>query len=172
MVLVASYVEAVHVFLPALQSQSSRWKRWKDKELYIAQVSHCKPYILLTFFHCLIRSERGDCNARRNSINIDKTKLNWPESASELYRPSDRRLSTKLVSTVAGRGWNVVSVTNPYGRNLDFLDRSRYFLFQVAPQMYSRGWVDPVPDPLLLRKSGIAGNRTRASGSVGRNSDY
>jgi len=25
----------------------------------------------------------------------------------------------------------------------------------------SRGWVDPVPDPLLLRKSGSAGNRTR-----------
>jgi hypothetical protein len=25
----------------------------------------------------------------------------------------------------------------------------------------SRGWVDPVPDPLFLRKSGSAGNRTR-----------
>ena len=25
----------------------------------------------------------------------------------------------------------------------------------------SRGWVDPVPDPLLLRKSGSAGDRTR-----------
>jgi hypothetical protein len=33
--------------------------------------------------------------------------------------------------------------------------------FQVAPQLYSRGWVDPVPDPLLLRKSGSAGNLTR-----------
>jgi hypothetical protein len=32
--------------------------------------------------------------------------------------------------------------------------------------------VDPVPDPLLLRKSGRAGNRTRASGSVVRNSDF
>jgi len=27
--------------------------------------------------------------------------------------------------------------------------------------MTSRGWVDPVPDPLLLRKSGNAGDRTR-----------
>jgi hypothetical protein len=26
----------------------------------------------------------------------------------------------------------------------------------VAPQLSSRGWVDPVPDPLLLRKSGSA----------------
>jgi hypothetical protein len=32
--------------------------------------------------------------------------------------------------------------------------------------------VDPVPDPLLLRKSGSAGNRTRTSGSVARNSDH
>jgi hypothetical protein len=32
--------------------------------------------------------------------------------------------------------------------------------------------VDPVPDPLLLRKSGSTGNRTRTSGSVARNSDH
>jgi hypothetical protein len=44
---------------------------------------------------------------------------------------------------------------------LGFLDRSRYFSFQVAPQLSSRGWVDPVTDPLLLRKSGSGGNRTR-----------
>jgi hypothetical protein len=45
--------------------------------------------------------------------------------------------------------------------NLGFLDRGRYFSFQVAPQLSSRGWVDPVPDPLLLRKSGSAGKRNR-----------
>jgi hypothetical protein len=32
--------------------------------------------------------------------------------------------------------------------------------------------MDPVPDPLLLRKYGSAGNRTRISGSVARNSDH
>jgi hypothetical protein len=32
--------------------------------------------------------------------------------------------------------------------------------------------VDPVPDSLLLRKSGSVGNRTRISGSVARNSDH
>jgi hypothetical protein len=65
----------------------------------------------------------------------------------------------------------VVSVTEPYGRILGFLDRSRYYFFQVAPQLYSRGKVDPVPDPLLLRKSGSAENRTRPPGSVAKNSD-
>jgi hypothetical protein len=51
----------------------------------------------------------------------------WSESASELYRPSDRRLSAKWVPTFADKGCHVVGVTDPYGRTLDFLDRSRYF---------------------------------------------
>jgi hypothetical protein len=44
-----------------------------------------------------------------------------------------------LVPTFPDRGYHVVSVTDPYGRNLNFLDRSSYFFFQVAPQLYSRG---------------------------------
>jgi hypothetical protein len=53
----------------------------------------------------------------------------------------------------------MVSVTDPYDHILEFLDQSCYFSFQVAPQLYSRGSVDPVPDPLLLRKSGSAVNQ-------------
>jgi hypothetical protein len=49
----------------------------------------------------------------------------------------------------------------PMAVNLGFLDRSRYYFYHVIPQLSSWGWVDPVPDPLLLRKSGSAGNRTR-----------
>jgi hypothetical protein len=30
------------------------------------------------------------------------------------------------------------SMTNPYVRTVGFLDRSRYFFFQVAPQLYSQ----------------------------------
>jgi hypothetical protein len=92
-----------------------------------------------------------------------------PESANELYRPSDRRLLAKLVLTFADSGRHVVSVMNPCCRILGFLNKSRYFFFQAAPQFYSRGWVNPVPHPLLLRKSGSAGNRTRTSWSVARN---
>jgi hypothetical protein len=61
----------------------------------------------------------------------------WPEPASELYRPSARRLSSKLVPTFADRGWNVVSVTDPC--ILGFLNRNRYFFFQITTQFYSRG---------------------------------
>jgi hypothetical protein len=48
----------------------------------------------------------------------------WSESASELYRPSDRRLSAKWLPTFVDKGCHVVSVTDPYGRILGFLDRS------------------------------------------------
>jgi CBS-domain-containing membrane protein len=51
----------------------------------------------------------------------------WSESACELYRPSDRHLSAKLVPNFADRGCHVVSVTDPYGRILGFLDQSHYF---------------------------------------------
>jgi hypothetical protein len=42
----------------------------------------------------------------------------WSESASELYRPSDSRLSAKRLPTCADRGCHVVSVTDPSGRIL------------------------------------------------------
>jgi hypothetical protein len=51
----------------------------------------------------------------------------WSEAASELYRPSDRRLSTKRLPTFADRRCHVVSVTDPYGRIVGFLDSSGYF---------------------------------------------
>jgi hypothetical protein len=59
----------------------------------------------------------------------------------------------------------VVSAADPLRQWSRFLDRSRYFSIQVAPQLYSRGWVDPVPDQQLFRKSGRDGNWTRSSGS-------
>jgi hypothetical protein len=60
-----------------------------------------------------------------------------------------------LVSKVSAnffvdRGCHAVSVTNPYSSILGFLDWSRYYFFQVAPQLYPRGLVDPVPDLLLF----------------------
>jgi hypothetical protein len=54
------------------------------------------------------------------------------ESARDLYRPSDSHLSAKLVPTIAVRGCHVVSVTEPYYRNISFLHQSRYFFFQVV----------------------------------------
>jgi hypothetical protein len=65
----------------------------------------------------------------------NKTKLNstpWSESASELYRPSDRRLSAKWLPNFADRVCHVVSVTDSYGLILVFLYRSRYFFLSSS----------------------------------------
>jgi hypothetical protein len=48
-------------------------------------------------------------------------------------------------------GCHVVRVKDPYGRILGFFREEPLLFFQVAPQLYPRGRVDPVPDPLLLR---------------------
>jgi hypothetical protein len=87
--------------------------------------------------------------------------------------PTQRpRLPGEVNAIFADRGCHIVSVTDPYARIHTFLDRSRYVFFKVAPQLYSRGWMDPVPDPLLLGKRGSTGNRIRTSGFVTRNSDH
>jgi hypothetical protein len=53
----------------------------------------------------------------------------------------------------------VVSVTDPYGRILGFSRQEPLLFYQVAPQLYSQGCVDPVPDPPLFFV--VPGNRTR-----------
>jgi hypothetical protein len=89
----------------------------------------------------------------------------WPESAAK-YTDRSTIACRQSLPTFVDRGRHVVIVMGTYGRILGFLDRSRYYLFQVTPQLYSRGWVDSVPNPLLLRKCVSAGNRNRTSGSV------
>jgi CBS-domain-containing membrane protein len=43
-------------------------------------------------------------------------------------------MSAKLVPTYADRGCHVVNLMDLNGRILGFLDKSRYFFFQVAPK--------------------------------------
>jgi hypothetical protein len=116
--------------------------------------------------------QRGFCPVSEPCSLAWILKTPWPESTSELCLPSDRRLSSKLVPTFADRGCHVGSAEDPLQSYSRISRPEPLFFFQVAPQLYSRVWVDPVPGPLLLRKSGSASNRTRTSGSVARNSDH
>jgi hypothetical protein len=90
------------------------------------------------------------------------TKKNSMASVRKRTIPTERPplFSEDSANFFADRGCHVVSVTNPYGRILGFLDQSRYCFFQVAPHLYSRGWVDPIPDPLLFFLV-VPGNRIR-----------
>jgi hypothetical protein len=87
-------------------------------------------------------------------------KINSVASVRKRTIPTERPplVSEVSASFFADRGCQEVSVTNPYGSILGFLDGSRYYFFQVAPQLYSRGWVDPVPELLFFSCSARESN--------------
>jgi hypothetical protein len=66
----------------------------------------------------------------------------------------------------------VVSVTDPYGRILGFLDRSRYTFLSSSSSVVLTRLSGPCSRPTTFFYSGSAGNRTRASGSVAKKNIY
>jgi hypothetical protein len=54
------------------------------------------------------------------NLSTNKEQTRWSQSASELYRPSDRRLLEKLMPTLADRSVPSSARRIPYGRNFDF----------------------------------------------------
>jgi hypothetical protein len=54
--------------------------------------------------------------------------------------PTERPpLVGEVTAKFSDRGCRMVSATKLYGRIFGFLDRSRYYFVQVAPQLYSGG---------------------------------
>jgi hypothetical protein len=103
----------------------------------------------------------------RSRIRFPMRSLKLKELNSVAFRPQANytyrataacRRSAKLWR-IEGVAWSAQRI--PTAVNLSFQDWTRYFYIQVAPQLSSRGWVDPVPDPLLLRKCGRAGMQSR-----------
>ena len=58
----------------------------------------------------------------------------------------------------------------PLNLNFSFLNQIRYFSYQAATQLASRGWVDPVPDPIPLEKF-LGYSREMNPGPLGWQSD-
>jgi hypothetical protein len=77
----------------------------------------------------------------------------WPQSASELYRRSDRRLSIKLVPFFATRGCHVLSATDPYGCILGFLGWSRYFFLPSSSSITITKLNGPQSRPTTSQKT-------------------
>jgi hypothetical protein len=63
-----------------------------------------------------VQNSLSECILRKNKVRVEEQEVlfckstfklkqtPWPESASELNRPSDRRLPAKIVPTFADRG--------------------------------------------------------------------
>jgi hypothetical protein len=91
---------------------------WSAK-LSTSTAEHCVTTIInsldinhFPFFY--LKQCFGEWTLLRPEI-VPRLHTPWLLSASELYRPSDRRLSAKLVPTFADRGCPVVTATNPHG---------------------------------------------------------
>jgi hypothetical protein len=91
--------------------------------------------------HCRYHSTREGCAVAQAVSAAHYRKTPWPESASELNRPSDSRSSAKLAQIFAHRGCQEVSVTNPYKISISFvpLCPSLYCKRLVKLSLYSLG---------------------------------
>jgi hypothetical protein len=95
-----------------------------------AVMVHFRVTVLWTYIVPLLslRNDPGNLNSIRGQMpppvaepmpfcrTPQTNKLRGFSPQSELYRPSDHRLSAKLVPTLADRGCRIVSATNPHGR--------------------------------------------------------
>jgi hypothetical protein len=84
---------------------------------------------------------------------ITLTLTPWLESVGEPYRPSDHRLSAKLVPTFADRECHVVSITDPYGHIPGF-SRPEPLLFL------------PSSSPIALTRLSVACSRPTTSQKI------
>jgi hypothetical protein len=105
-------------------------QEWRVTKLLLA------TYLLQSgfLFGLFIDSEDGENMFLRN---LCWWHLNSVASVRKRTIPTERPPLVSEVSAhfFAARECHVVSVTNPSGRILEFLDRSRYYFFQVAPQL-------------------------------------
>jgi hypothetical protein len=107
----------------------------KDSPISVVSMSHSLKVFMCS---CLLMTKKLNSMAFSPQANYtDRATAACWRSYCQLLR-------------IEGVTWSVQWI--PMAVNFGFLDQSRYFSIQVTPQLSSRGWVDPVPDP-LLRKS-------------------
>jgi hypothetical protein len=75
----------------------------------VAIVAYSSQLTILRVRHIVLSDRWGGFQWRDVHVKFNEN------HASELYRPSDRRLSHKLVPALADRGCHVVSATDPHG---------------------------------------------------------
>jgi hypothetical protein len=139
---------------------------WKEEWLQATTVTECstKPQDIISSDNEVRTNHSHNQQKKKN-----KNKLHGPSpqaNYTDRATAACRRSECQLLRIRVPRGQRDGSL-RPYSQ---FSRQEPLPFYQVAPQLYSRSWVGPVPDPLLF--FGSAGNRTRASGSEAKNSDH
>jgi hypothetical protein len=113
----------------------------------LSQMFHCMLcFVSLSHTHTHAHTyTHAHAQANKNKLRGQSQWTNFTERATTACR----RSNAKFCSLRVPRGQR----DGPHDRNLGFLDRMRYFFFQVPPQLYSRDWVEPVPAPTSYQKN-------------------
>jgi hypothetical protein len=145
---------------------------WRKEVPQSSGKKRIRSYNMPVNYQTTRHNMQEDCNIQSPPLEsyiahtVYKTKLH---GLSPRATAACRRSDCQLVR-IEGAKWSAWRI--PPAVFSRFSRQEQLLFYQVAPQLYSRGWVDPVPDPLLFFFFGSAGNWTRASGSVAKNSDH
>jgi hypothetical protein len=91
------------------------WQKAVERAGYVIRWSGCASLDVGSFCSWYpVRVWREELPSKVK-IRLKRNKTPWPSSASDLYRPSDRRLSTKFVRTLVGRNfaWSAQRIPTP-----------------------------------------------------------
>jgi hypothetical protein len=125
----------------------------------------------------LCKNSRNSVILRSNVLLVGKSLLT---NKKKLHGLSPRANYTDRATAACQRSWcqlfadrgcHVVSVTNPYGRILGFLDRSRYYCFKVGSSVVITRPCRPRSRPTTFFFV-VPGIEPWTSGSVARNFDH
>jgi hypothetical protein len=120
----------------------------------------CRIWTWTHHFHITLHTKK-----QTNKLHGLRPRVNYTDRATAACRRNDCQLVR-----IEGATWSAwrfpTAVLSRFSRQEPLL------FYQVAPQLYSRGWVDPVPDPLLFFFLVVQGNRTRDSGFAAKDSDH
>jgi hypothetical protein len=89
---VSSHLSSNTFYTPHIKKIAQNWA-----SLALANIQFCIPY-----FKKMSKEEEEE-SCKRVSVLVSDIKTPWHESVSELYRPSNRHLSVRLVPTFADR---------------------------------------------------------------------
>jgi hypothetical protein len=146
-----------------MTEDKGHWGQFRMWEFSISVEHRKNVHVIICSVSVSVPSHYRNSYPRPRTLQRDKKKQTpWPEVRKRII-PTQRPPLVGEVVQLLRIKCHVVSATDPHGRSRCFLE--------VVPQISSRGWMNLVPDTLLLRNLTAPGIAPGTSGSVAKNSD-
>jgi hypothetical protein len=160
-----SRTQTMEFFLEFIMKNPDIWKSLKNRQFFFLRYYVSPEYYRIQIPSYILRLPHSEPSGRSGGAHVEVYWfLNWSWSVVSLIKklnsmvwvrewtiPTERPpLVSEVITNIYG--WRVLRGQRdgflwPYSR---FSRQEPLLFYQVAPQLYSRGWVDPVSDPLLF----------------------